>query len=159
MSELRISGMYDMSRFSPALQEKLQQCGIRVVETTRRNILDAGLKTWFMAMALESKTLIIVKDDFQRDYASFSDEEIEAMMWHEIGHLRLNTSDEKMADEYAITKAGQEAWLFGIMKTWVILCHQKPDKKYVWGEKYAHRTYWTRLFLMQHKMTVPAWLK
>lgn len=151
---------YDISTFSTELRGKLSNCGIRVVATTRRAALDAGMSTWIMAMAINERTLIVISDDLKRPGLEFTAEEIESMIWHEVGHFRLNTADEKMADEYAMThcRGGQETWMSAMVKTWAILCYQKPSKQYSWSGNYQHRNYWIRLFLLQHKMNVPKWL-
>ena len=145
----------DCSGCSQDLRVYLKNLSFTVWYTTREAVEAAGNKKMFMA-AVKDRNIIFVADDIKS--ANFTMPELESIIWHEIGHIVMNTDDEKKADAFSINKVGLKTWRSAMVKSWMVACEYSPSRKWSFSEKYDHRRKFVVEFLKEHNLRVPEWL-
>lgn len=85
--------------------------------------------------------VLLFEDDIKR--AGLTDKELTFILWHELAHKLLNTSDEKACDDYALRQMDESTYKSAVTKTRRLIAELRKEHGITPSEegkkKYAHR--------------------
>lgn len=130
---------FDMSRIkSTALRTYLSK--YKVLTTNGEEYRKATNKRIVVAGVSETQ-VILFEDDIKR--AGLTDKELTFILWHELAHRLLNTSDEKACDDYALRQMDEATYRSAVAKTRRLIAELRKEHGITPSaegkKKYGHR--------------------